>query len=338
MVECSIAMVTIRRPACFYLKPAGAVPTAVAPRGQLDVAISAWHPFQDFPFVGPTDRRRDAVGASPPPCARCCRLHRAFSSHRTIVGSGKSLLAGAPVDPGCADPAAALMPPTLEEEELRKRLFAALREGRTAPLRMPSAIWIAPRCAPSSPPGNTAIVCPAPLALPLSLPATGFVPATGSNVALVGDLNRRSLTRPSISSAHKPIAAPSLWTRTRRRENRQTLVRHVLVLIGLPLQRSPGGRRRYSQLRGLVGHRVEYSTVDWTHRAGSMSPTPRRHRSYHQASGNTQARGPPQWLHARSTATSPRPWQEVIVNATDSFATRGGVTRQRARPSPGSPC
>lgn len=291
--------------------------------GQLDVAISGlWHPFQDFPFVGPTDRGVMLSALLTTAMRAVLPTAPGFLFTAPTAGSGKSLLAVCLSILVGADPAA-LMPPTLEEEELRKRLFAALREGRTALVfdNVVGHLDSAALCAFLTAREYSDRVLGS--SLTLSIPATGLFLATGNNVALVGDLNRRLLTCRIDPQTDKPYRrAFALDPERYVRENRQTLVRHALVLI----------RGYLSSARRVVADRTasyeDWSdtvrqTVLWIGQQGWLDvadPCDAIDTSYDEDPETRKLAGLLNCWHALY-GDKPKTVAEVIANATDSFAT-----------------
>ncbi|NMG32137.1 hypothetical protein, partial [Aromatoleum evansii] len=199
---------------------------------QLCAAIDAlWYPFKDFPFVGPIDRGVMLAALLTATLRAVLPTAPGFLFTAPSAGSGKSLLATCLSILAGADPAS-LMPPTLEEEELRKRLLAALREGKPALVfdNIAGQLDSAALCAYLTAREYGDRVLGA--SVTISVPATGLFLATGNNVALVGDLNRRLLTCRIDPHSDKPYRrAFALDPERYVRDHRQALVRHALVLV-----------------------------------------------------------------------------------------------------------
>ena len=199
---------------------------------QLRAAIDAlWFPFKDFPFVGPIDRGVMLAALLTATLRAVLPTAPGFLFTAPSAGSGKSLLATCLSILAGADPAS-LMPPTLEEEELRKRLLAALREGKPALIfdNIAGQLDSAALCAYLTAREYGDRVLGA--SVTISVPATGLFLATGNNVALVGDLNRRLLACRIDPHSDKPYRrAFALDPERYVREHRQALVRHALVLV-----------------------------------------------------------------------------------------------------------
>ena len=107
------------------------VPSAPGPAELHEAMAELWHPFKDFPFVGPVDRGVMLAALLTAVMRPVLPTAPGFLFAAPTAGSGKTLIALCLSLLMGADPPA-LMPPTMEEEELRKRLLAALREGRPA--------------------------------------------------------------------------------------------------------------------------------------------------------------------------------------------------------------
>ncbi len=199
---------------------------------QLREAVAAlWVPFKDFPFVGAVGRGVMLVAILTAVMRAVLPTAPGFLFTAPTAGSGKSLLALCLAIIVGADPPT-LMPPTMEEEELRKRLLAALREGREALVfdNVSGHLDSAALCAflTSREYGDRVLGS----SITISIPTTGLFLATGNNVALVGDLNRRLLTCRIDPQTDKPYRrAFDLDPEQYVRDNRQMLVRHALTLL-----------------------------------------------------------------------------------------------------------
>lgn len=151
------------------------------------------HPFHGFPFVGPVDRGVLLAALLTATVRVSLPTAPGFLFSAPVAGSGKTLLAKSIARMASADEPS-MLPPVEVEDELRKRLLAALREGRSVIVfdnivgRLDSASLAAFVTATEWSDrvlGASFVV---------SIPNASLFLVTGNNVQLVGDLNRRLLT------------------------------------------------------------------------------------------------------------------------------------------------
>lgn len=188
-------------------------------------------PFKDFPFTSPRDvavllsTLITAVMRPVLPTAP------GFLMTATTPGSGKTLLTeSAAVLSGADEPS--LMPPSDSEEEVRKRMLAAMREGKPTLIldnlvgQLDSAtlcVLLTSRTYSDRVLGSSATV---------TVPTNALIMASGNNVTLVGDLNRRFLRceiDPKMAKAYRRVfpISPAEYVR----QHRQEMVAAALTLI-----------------------------------------------------------------------------------------------------------
>lgn len=190
-----------------------------------------WRPFAEFPFCGPVDRavmlaailtavQRPALPTAP-----------GFAFNAPAAGSGKTLLCLSDAVLAGADPPA-VMPPCDDEEEMRKRLFAALMEGRRAVLldNLTGSLDSATLCAVLTAADYSDRVLGA--SQTAQAPTSTLLLASGNNIHPVGDLNRRMLVCRIDAKTERPYArAFDLNPLQHCRENRQDMVLAALTLL-----------------------------------------------------------------------------------------------------------
>lgn len=218
------------------LEPKGAAeavfesPTRSQAAQALDVL---WRPFRDFPFVTALDRSvhiaalltaviRPVLGTAP-----------AFAYDAPVQGSGKSLLARCiGILAQGDDPSVWPHTAGRDDEEVRKRLFTALRSGARA------IVWdnvtgvfdsAALAAALTSPSLSDRILGSS---QSTTVPNRALTVLTGNNLTLAGDMARRVLVARIDPETDKPFARsfdldPALFTLL----NRQQLVAAALTLI-----------------------------------------------------------------------------------------------------------
>jgi hypothetical protein len=207
---------------------------------QVEQALAElWKPFEQFPFCGPVDRGvflsallSDLVRALLPTCP-------AYALDAPTAGSGKSLLALClSIIAGARTPA--VLPAASDQEELRKRLLALLRQGGPCavldnlqgPLDSPAlCALLTAETYQDRLLGSTQI---------LTVPTRSLFIITGNNVLLRGDLCRRVLTARLDPQTETP------WKRRFDldpadycRERRLALVAAGLTVLRAGLQNAP---------------------------------------------------------------------------------------------------
>jgi hypothetical protein len=200
-----------------------------------------WQPFAQFPYRGPVDRgvALSAILSAVQAPVLPTRPGHGFSA--PAAGTGKTLLAKAIANLAGTD-APAMMAPSTVEEEVRKRLFTSLREGRAVVLldNQVGALESPALCAALTAETYTDRILGS--SESASVPNTALVLVTGNNLQVVGDLNRRILRCELDAGIERPWARafgfdPAEYVR----EHRQELVRAALVVLrgyltrGLPL-------------------------------------------------------------------------------------------------------
>lgn len=208
-----------------------AVPTAPTVQQALDALDKLWHPIRLFPFADEV-----AVGVTLSSMLSAC-LRPAlptcpgFGFDAPAAGTGKTLLAkciGALATGGDV----AVLPPTNEEEECRKRLFAALRGGSKV------LLWDNVR----DPLGNSVIdsfltsSLFADRVLGVSenaeLPNRALFLVSGNNLALIGDTYRRILVARLDAKIETPFKREFAFDPlTEVCNNRQALVVAALTIV-----------------------------------------------------------------------------------------------------------
>lgn len=206
-----------------------------------------WKPFSEFPFVGPVDRGV-MLAALLTACLRpILSTAPGFGFDAPAAGSGKTLLAKClALFAGVSDPV--MMPPVVQEDELRKRLLSALRMGKGV-IVLDNQVGVldsAALCAflTSCVYGDRVLG----QSTVLEYPNTALFIVTGNNFQPMGDLARRILTCRVDAQMERPDKRdfgfdPAVWVA----EHRQELVRDALtVLLGHQLDlvggRSGAGR------------------------------------------------------------------------------------------------
>lgn len=199
-----------------------------------------WEPFKDFPFVGPLDRAvhlsallttavRPVLGTCP-----------AFAYDAPVQGSGKTLLALCVGMLATGDDVG-VWPHThgRDDEEVRKRIFTALRSGTRA------IIWDNVVGSFDSASMASALTSPTFTDRILGASASSSIPnrsvliLTGNNLSLRGELPRRVLVARIDPRTDKPFArhfdADPL---AMCRDNRMNMVSAALTLIKAQLNRT----------------------------------------------------------------------------------------------------
>lgn len=161
---------------------------------EIETAVrTLWHPFENFPFCGETDRGVMLAAILTASVRPLLPTAPAIAFDSPTPGSGKSLLARC-----CAELAGeenpAMLPAADNPDEVRKRLLASLRQGKAVMVldNVTGTLDSAALCTVLTSPrfedrvlGSTEN---------LSVPTSCLVLVTGNNLALRGDLCRRVLT------------------------------------------------------------------------------------------------------------------------------------------------
>jgi len=208
-----------------------AVPSAPTVEQALDALAQLWHPIRLFPFADEV-----AVGVTLAAMLSAC-LRPALPTCPAIgfdapaAGTGKTLLAkciGALATGGDV----AVLPPTNEEDECRKRLFAALRGGSKV------LLWDNVR----EPLGNSVIDSFLTSSLfadrvlgvseNMELPNRSLFLVTGNNLVLTGDTHRRILLARLDAQIEAPFRREFEFDPlTEVCNNRQALVVAALTIV-----------------------------------------------------------------------------------------------------------
>lgn len=160
---------------------------------ELRAAAAVWKPFEEFPFVDDVARGVMLAAILTAVVRQTLPLAPGFSFDAPAAGSGKTLLAQCLLVL-CGATAAAVIPECQDDEENRKRLLAALREGRQGILFDNIRGQY----------GSSAIEALLTTSVyedrvlgasqMLALPTTSLILFSGNNLRLRGDLYRRILT------------------------------------------------------------------------------------------------------------------------------------------------
>ena len=196
-----------------------------------------WEPFECFPFIGPLDEAVHLAALLTVVLRPALPQAPAFGYDAPVQGSGKTLLARCVAVLGFGgEPAVYPHTAGRDDEEIRKRLFAALRSGD------PVLIWD----------NVTGVLDSAAMAAMLtsssyrdrilgvsetcSIPNRATLVLTGNNLALKGDMVRRVLVSRIDPRTDQPFARefavdPFAYCRDRR----QSLVAAALTLVRFAL-------------------------------------------------------------------------------------------------------
>jgi hypothetical protein len=198
------------------------IPRAPTVAQVIDALNYLWKPFKDFPFVKSADVSVMLTAILTAVMRPVLPTAPGFLLDAPTAGSGKTLLMIClSILAGTENPA--LMPPSDNEEEIRKRMLAALREAKPVLVldnvvgHLDSAalcVLLTSREYSDRLLGSS---------VTLSVPTTTLVMASGNNVKLIGDLNRRFLTctiDPKTDKAYRRTfdLNPAEFTRAHRQE------------------------------------------------------------------------------------------------------------------------
>jgi len=202
--------------------------------------IYLWKPFKEFPFVGPLDRAvhlaallTAAVRATLPTCP-------AFAYDAPVQGSGKTLLARC-IGALATGEDVGVWPHTHgnNDEEIRKRIFTALRSGSRA------IIWDNVVGSFDSASMASALTSPTFTDRILGASNSSMVPnrailvLTGNNLTLRGELPRRVLVARIDPQTDKPFARHFDFDPFERcKNNRADMVTAALTLIKAQLNQT----------------------------------------------------------------------------------------------------
>ena len=208
-----------------------AVPMSPSPQQALDALARIWAPFDKFPFVDDV-ARGVTISAIVSACVRAILpTCPAFGFDAPAAGTGKTLLARC-IGLLATGTEPALLPPATEEDECRKRLFAALRGGARA------LLWDNVREAL----GNAAIDSFLTASVfadrvlgaseTVELPNRAIFICTGNNLTLTGDTFRRVLVARLDAQIETPFKREFSFDPLEMvRSNRLALVVDVLTII-----------------------------------------------------------------------------------------------------------
>jgi hypothetical protein len=192
--------------------------------------VELWEPFAQFPFVDAVDRGVMLAALLTATIRRALPTAPGFAFDAPAAGSGKTLLASCVSALGGHKPS--MTPPPREDDEARKALFAALRQGAGV------VLWdnlVRPLEGASLNAFLTAenftdrVLGQSELD---ALPNRALFLATGNNLRLVGDVCRRVLVcrvdpRVEVPYLRQFGFDPLAWVRDRR----QRLVRAALTIL-----------------------------------------------------------------------------------------------------------
>jgi len=219
----------------FHHRPGGAsfpdIPMEPTPGEILAALRTLWHPFRLFPFVGPVDRGVFLAAILTAVARPVLPRAPAFLLNAPTAGSGKTLLAEClAVLAGEAEPT--MVPPVEGDEEMRKRITAFLRSAPRAvvldnlagALHSPAlAEFITAKVHEDRILGSS---------IAIKIPARALILATGNNITMVGDLNRRFFTARIDPESERPYArAFDFDPATVCRERRVGMVAAALTLL-----------------------------------------------------------------------------------------------------------
>lgn len=209
-----------------------------------DALRRLWLPFTDFPFVTKADRGV-MLAALLTACVRpVLPTAPGFGFDAPASGSGKTLLVKClALLAGVGDPA--MMPPVVQEDELRKRLLAALRQGKRVMVldNQVGKLNSASLCAfLTSPAYGDRVLGQSQV---MQFQNTSLFMVTGNNFQPVGDLTRRILVCRIDPQMERPDKRGfALDPEAYVAQHRQVLVRDALaVLLGHRRLDLVGGRR-----------------------------------------------------------------------------------------------
>jgi hypothetical protein len=206
-------------------------------RDDLDNALATlWEPFKRFPFVGPIDCGVMLTALLTAAIRPLLPTAPAFAFDAPTAGSGKSLLAKC-LSFLAGESVPGIFPSASEEEEIRKRLLAALRMNKRVLVidNVETELKSAALCGLlTSEVYSDRVLKETEI---LSVPSRILVLITGNNIALRGDLCRRVLTVRIDPEIEQP------WTRRFAldpadycRERRLELVAAALTILRGGLQ------------------------------------------------------------------------------------------------------
>lgn len=324
-------------------------PTREAVNGALTTLL---HPFSRFPLVGPTDWAvllSALLSAVVRPAVPTCP---AFGFDAPVQGSGKSLLATCVSILATGEPAT-VWPHTAgrDDEEVRKRLFTALRAGNRV------ILWD----------NVTGVLDSASLAAALTsenftdrvlgqsesntVPNRAIILLTGNNLSLAGDMPRRVLLCRINPNTDRPFARefdlnPAAYTMA----HRQDMVAAALILVRGYLTsgaaRAPGRMASFEQWDDFVRQTVAW--IDREVAPGQFGDPMEAVTNAQEADpeqdalsallGGIRAKWPGEWVTARNlvevvkkandpnTAAYLTDEEKDIVEALNDLAPRAGMS------------
>jgi len=208
-----------------------AVPQAPSAADALDALALLWHPFREFPVVDPVSVGvliSALISAALRPSLPTCP---AYGFDAPSAGTGKTLIAKC-VAAMSTGSDVSVMPPAKDEEEYRKRLFAALRGGDTV-LLLDNV---------RDPLGNAAIdsFITSPSfkdrilgeSTTQELPNRALLLITGNNLVLTGDTHRRVLIVRLDAKQEQPFTREFAFNpQDEVIKNRQQMVVAALTIV-----------------------------------------------------------------------------------------------------------
>lgn len=230
-------------------------PTAEQARSALE---KLWAPFKDFPFIAPLDEAVHLAAILTVVLRAALPQAPAFGYDAPVQGSGKTLLACCVAVLGSGeDPAVYAHVAARDDEEIRKRLFAALRSGD------PVLVWdnvvgvldsVAMAALLTSSSYRDRILGVSEIS---SIPNRATLLLTGNNLMLKGDMARRVLVSRIDPRTDQPFAREfAINPAAHCLERRQDLVAAALTLVRFALtqdfRKGKGRMASFEAWDGLV--------------------------------------------------------------------------------------
>ena len=211
-------------------------------RDDLDNALATlWEPFKAFPFVGPIDRAVMLTATLTAVIRPLLPTSPAFAFDAPTAGSGKSLLAKC-LSHLAGEEVPGIFPSASEEDEIRKRLLAALRMNKRVLVidNVETELKSAALCGLlTSEVYSDRILKESEI---LTVPSRILVLITGNNIALRGDLCRRVLTARIDPEIEQP------WTRRFNLDPAAYCQEHRLEFVAAALTILRGGLQNGADL------------------------------------------------------------------------------------------
>ncbi len=210
-----------------------------------------WFPFSKFPFVGPVDCGGTLAAILTAAIRPILPTAPGFYLGAPTPGSGKTLLAFCLA--AVAGQNAEAIPRAADEDEMRKRLFAASRQGAKVLLfdNISGVMESDSLCAFLTSGEITDRVLG--VSRMVTTPANSLCILTGNNVIFAGDLNRRLIRieiYPRCERPHERLF--DLNPLAHIRQNRLSIIRDILTVLRAAIQQS-------EQLSGSYGSFDEWS-------------------------------------------------------------------------------